>query len=82
MTKLTQEQKEQIDDLIQTDTWQSVLAACQIQVEAHESRLLTCDVSKSDRDIVLLKAKLDGARDVQRGLYNIWDMLGITKKRN
>lgn len=80
MTKLTQEEKELLYDLTQTPTWQAVLSACQIQIEYHENRLTTCDISKSDRDLVILKAKLDGARDVQKGLYNIKEMIGITRR--
>lgn len=82
MKKLSIEQREQLADMVDSGEWDTVMALCGIAIENHQSRLLSTDISKNDRDIVLNKAKLEGALDVQRLMDNVREYVGITKKRS
>lgn len=81
MTKLNQDQKEELAELLDSPAWEAVLALCQISVENHENRVLTCDMTANDRELVLRKARLEGARDMQRSIHNVREAIGMTKKR-
>ena len=80
MTKLTLEQREQLADMYDSGEWDAVMALCGLCIEHHESRLLCTDVSKADRDLVLNKARLEGATSVQRFLNNIQEHIASVKK--
>lgn len=80
MKKLTQDQKENLADLLQSPAWEAVLVLCEMCVENLESQVLTADVTKSDRDLVIRKAKLDGARDLQKFIFNARNQVGHQKK--
>lgn len=81
MTKLTQEQKEDLAELLDSPAWGAVLALCQIAIENHESRVLTADMTSSDRELILRKARLEGAREMQKSIYNVRDSIGSTKRK-
>ncbi len=81
MTKLTTEQKEQLADMVDSGEWDTVMALCGIAVGNHQSRLLTTDISKGDRDLLMNKAKLEGALDVQRLMDNVREYIGVIKKK-
>lgn len=80
MTKLTIEQREALADIHESGNWEAVLALCQISLEHHQTRLMTADISKNDRDLVILKARLEGAQDMQRLLSNIREHINGVKK--
>ncbi len=80
MTKLTQEQKDELSDLIGSSTWEAVLTLCKMSVENHEIRMRTIDIAKSDRDLVLAKARLEGALDMQRTFHSVREYVGGAKK--
>lgn len=71
MTKLTQEQKEELLELSQTPTWDALLSVCKIVVENHEKSILTYDLNRGDRELALMRAKLDGIKSLQSVLANI-----------
>ncbi len=79
MTKLTQEQKEELADLAGSEAWHALLALVNIGIEKQQSRLLSADVSKTGREIVLANAKLEGAKDLQTLLLNINEHVGSKK---
>lgn len=81
MTKLTQDQKENLAELIGEPAWQAVLSLCQIAIENCESRVLTCDTTTTDRDLIRKKFQLEGAIDVQRALMNVRKHIGAAKKQ-
>ncbi len=80
MTKLTIEQREQLADMLDSGEWDTVMALCNIAVENHQNRLLCTDISKNDRDLLMNKAKLEGAQDVHRLLDNVREHIGGIKK--
>ncbi len=80
MTKLTQDQKDNLAELLDSPTWDAVLVLCQISIDNHESRVLTADLKTADREIVLLKARLEGARDMQRSIFNARSLVGSPRK--
>lgn len=81
MIKLTQDQREDLAELLDSPAWDAVLALCQMSIDNHESRVLTADLKVSDREIVLLKARLEGARDMQRSIHNAKSLIGIKKEK-
>ncbi len=81
MKKLSIEQKEQLADMLDSGEWDTVMALCSIAVENHESILLCTDISKGDRDIMLNKARLEGATAVHRLMENVQAAIGGVKKR-
>lgn len=82
MTKLTLEQREQLSDMYESGEWNTVLALCQVAVERYQSLLITCDISKGDRDLLLNKARLEGAQDVKRLLDNVREHIGGAKRKS
>lgn len=80
MTKLSIEQREALADIHESGNWEAVMALCQVSLEHQQNRLLTADISKTDRELVLLKARLEGAQDMQRLLSNIREHINGVKK--
>lgn len=81
MTKLTIEQREELADMLDSGNWETVLMLCKISLEHHESRLKTCDISKNDRDLVLAKARHEGAEDMYKLLANVREHIGGAKRK-
>ncbi len=81
MTKLSIEQKEKLADMVDSGEWDTVMVLCGIAVENHENRLLCTDISKHDRDLLVNKAKLEGAQDVRRLMDNVREYIGHSVKK-
>ena len=81
MTKLTQEQRDDLADMMDTPAWSAVITLCQMGVEAHQNRVYTSDITKSDREIVLAKARLEGAQEIQRLIFNAREHAGMKKRK-
>lgn len=71
MTKLTQEDKEIIDGMALSDEWKSVMKFVDRMVENMKVNVHTCNIDNGSREIVLRKAKLDGALMIKRAMENI-----------
>ncbi len=71
MMKLPLEYREALVDVSQTETWAAILAFCNYAVRLKENRVVTSDIRKTDREIVLAQAELEGAREVERMFNNI-----------
>lgn len=81
MTKLTMEQREALADIYENGNWEAVMAICQISVEHHENRLKTADINKGDRELLLCKARLEGAQDMQKLMANVREHINGVKKK-
>lgn len=81
MTKLNLEQRESLADMMDSPAWDALLTYVQMSVENHETRLLTCDMSVNDRELILRKARLEGAMDVQRSIMSMKRNIGSSKKK-
>jgi hypothetical protein len=66
--KLTEDQKEALQDLVRSETWPAVLAYCEIVLKNVERSVLECDVNKP-RTLLIKRASLDGARQIVSALH-------------
>lgn len=71
MEGLTEEQKEHLRELVESETWPAVLALLEKQVSRAGSQVL----SAKNEDLVVAKAKYDGARDLGKALASLKDTL-------
>lgn len=62
--KLTQEHVATLRDL-DPETWEALAALCQTGVDALAQRVLTADLAKGDREVVLARSALQGAHSLQ-----------------
>ncbi len=81
MTKLSMEQRESLADIHESGNWGAVMALVEISIEHHKNRVCTADIGKSDRDLLLCKAKLEGAEDMKRLLANVREHINGVKKQ-
>ena len=81
MTKLTIEQRETLADIVDAGNWEAVMTLCQISLEHHEVRLRTADIAKSDRELLLAKARYEGALDMHRILSNVREHVSGARKK-
>lgn len=81
MMKLSIEQREQLADMVDSGEWDTVMALCGLAVENHQNRLLCTDISKGDRDLLINRAKLEGANDVRRLMENVREYIGGAGKK-
>lgn len=79
--KLSQEDKENIYDTIATPGWEAILKTCEMLVANHASRVLSCDLKESDREMMLRKARYEGAQELTRSLMNIREVVGSKEKK-
>jgi hypothetical protein len=60
--KLKQDHKDLLREMMATETWDALLELGKLIVERHESQALNCDISKTSRELIIARSKLDGAR--------------------
>ena len=65
MTKLTQEDKDALRDLLGTPAWLATLKLADIACEKQEQSLLSTDTSNS-KGLVIRKAKVDAAYEMRQ----------------
>lgn len=75
MTKLSQDQKELIEEIVGTPTWDAMLTLCKMAVERQERNVLNTRVDTGSRDAVINLSKLQGAKDVSQMFWNIKEQL-------
>jgi hypothetical protein len=75
MTKLTQDDKDLIAGMMAGDEWKVVEKVCQMVVEKLQVDVINANIREGGREIVLRKAKLDGASEVARYINNIRSQL-------
>lgn len=81
MMKLTIEQREALADIHESGNWEAVMALCEVSIEHHKNRIHTTDISKTDRELLLCKARLEGAEDMKRLLANVREHINGVKKK-
>jgi len=48
-------------DLVASPTWEAVITLLEVGAERQLSKMLKCSISAGDRELVLAKARLEGA---------------------
>lgn len=66
MIKLTQEEKELIQGMMSSDEWKVIEKLCDMAVEEQQVEVLTTSINDGSREIVIRKARLEGAIKVGR----------------
>lgn len=69
--KLTSDQKDQIQTMIEDKSWDTVLQVCQLAVARQASLLSTVDMKEGANEVFARRAKLEGARDMHKLFMNI-----------
>lgn len=78
--KLSIEQREALADIVEAGNWDAVMALAEISVDHHKNRVCTADISKTDREILLAKARLEGALDMHSMLSRVREHVNGAKK--
>ncbi len=80
MTKLSMEQREALSEIHESGSWAAVMALAEISIEHHKNRVYTADIAKGDRELLLAKARLEGAQDMLQLLARVREHINGVKK--
>jgi hypothetical protein len=70
MKGLTSEQEELLRDAMESETWNAFLALCEVALQNPTKGVLEYDLNQGSRQLVILKARLEGARSLVAALHS------------
>lgn len=80
---LSQDDREELRDLVDHEAWPALIRYCEAIVKRHESAVLDFDVTRTEHNHLLIaKARLDGARALAFAVKSMKAELKERKKKN
>ena len=77
MRGLSDNHKEILRDLVESEQWKAVIAYCDLVTQRHAEAVVNYNLERGPRGLTILKANLDGARAVCAALTDAKRVLKI-----
>jgi hypothetical protein len=80
MMELNEEDKENLREMLDNGTWESIEKVCAIALRNLEVQFLTAPLDKGEREVFLRAARYDGAKEVTRVIADVQTKIRRAKK--
>lgn len=79
MMQLSEEDKENLRDMKDSGTWETIEKLCAIALRNIEVQFLTSPIDKGEREVYMRAARYDGAKEVTRVISDVQNKIKRAK---